>query len=419
MLRILGRPWDVYLAQNQVANRFVMDTFNTGTKTAIARNNDERIEKLISYVGWLVIGIAMPAVFEYVISRKVGRAFRTAKQGNPVKLPFELLEAGALKKLLATPTDKMLNTFGIRGKAELAKEYGLNNISDLTPAMVKKLRRTKVGIMFIDLFMTGVKGNLVYSIRNWFTKKNSGKAGFVGEFNYTNDAFREKKAEKYEKEKKQRKAISIGLSMGSAIALTALVMHALKSKNTAGVTGWMKKHVSKLNYVDAIFMSRWQIFYQALFNYEIPKLMAARDSHEFRENIIELGIFNAFYFVGDSAIAGWLAKRLQTKNKGLIGGLDLTKPFKLFGKQLRTAKSYGQVYKEVGKQYGHPAYKAAKKVFFTGLLGSSIGLSLATLGNYALTRYKASKEQAVFNQKLVAPLQRLMDATQHRRLAQS
>ncbi len=408
MLRILGRPWDVYLAQNQVANRFVMDTFNTGTKTAIARNNDERIERMMSYVGWLVIGLALPAVLEYVVSRKVGRAFRTAKQGNPVKLPFELLEASRLKKLLDNPTDKMLKSFGINNKVELAKEYGLNKITDLTPSLVKKLRRTKVAIMFIDLFMTGVKGNLVYGLRNWFTKKNSGKAGFVGEFNYTNDAYRKKKAEKYEREKKKRKIISVGLSMGSAIALPALVWRALVSKNTGGIVGGLKKHIGKLNYVDAIFMGRWQLFYQALFNYEIPKLMAARDSHELREDLIELGIFNIFYFVGDSAISGWVAKRMQRKKKGALGGVDLTKPFKAFGKDIRQAKSYGQVYKELGGRYLHPAYKAAKKVFFTGLIGTSIGLSLTTLANYALTRYKATKEQAKFNRKLIAPLERIM-----------
>lgn len=172
MLRIFGRPWDVYLAQNQVANRFVMDTFNTGTKTAIARNNDERIERLMSYVGWLVIGIGVPALMEYALSRKVGRLFRTAKQGNPVKLPFQLLEAEGIKKLKASPTNDTLKSLGVvGGKAELAEEYGLNSIADLTPTLVDKLRKTKVAIMFMDLLMTAIKGNVVYSIRNWFTPK--------------------------------------------------------------------------------------------------------------------------------------------------------------------------------------------------------------------------------------------------------
>lgn len=236
----------------------------------------------------------------------------------------------------------------------------------------------------------------------------------MGEFNYTSDAYRKEKAKKYQQSRERRKAISAGISLASAVALPLMVWRALVAKNPtglgSGITRWMKRHVSKLNYADAIFMGRWQIFYQALFNYEIPKLMAARDSHEFREDLVELGIFNLFYFVGDAAISGWLAKRLNRKKSGQLLGVDLTKPFRWMGKDIRQAKPFGQMYREVGKNAQHPAYKAARKVFFTGLLGSSIGLSLFTLANYAYTRYKATQEQRVFQQKQIQPLLRLMSA---------
>lgn len=410
MFSIMGRPWDVYLATNQLANRAVMDTVSTGGKMLVARNKNERIEKCISLGGYWLSSLILPTILELFINKRYKARYRTAKQGNPIALPFEALEENAVKAIIANPTDKVLAKYGLSAE-KLKKDFGLAKVTDFNHTLVKKVRRVKLAIMAVDFAFVATKGALLYRFRNWYTAKTSGKKGFVGEFNYTNEAFRKKQEDDFNKAeaKRQKRLISNISTFTGAILAPVLMAATLKSTAVKGPIGFIKKHLPKFNYTDAIFMSRWLIFWQAAFSYEVPKLMAARDSHEFRESLVDLGMFNFLYFGGDALISGLLAQRVMRK-KGLEGmkGVSLTKPVKIFGRQFQAAVPYQEIYKQVSGSK-HPAFKAARNIFFVGLLGSATALALFNMANYTFTRLKAEKQQAIFNRNLIQPLLTLMD----------
>lgn len=263
VFKIMGRPWDVYLATNQLANRAVMDTAGTAGKMAVARNNDERLEKLISISGYWLSSLILPTLLELLINSRYRKKLRTADKGNPLDLPFEILERNVAEEILANPTEKILAKHGLSAE-KLRNHYGLAKVSDFNRTLLKKVRRLKIAIMVVDFAFVAAKGAFLYRFRNWFTAKRSGKQGFVGEFNYTNEAFRKNKAEAFNKAKaKKRKQMISNVSSFTGAILAPLLM-ALTLRSSAvkgkGFFGAIKKHLPKFNYTDAIFMSRWVIF---------------------------------------------------------------------------------------------------------------------------------------------------------------
>jgi len=198
--------------------------------------------------------------------------------------------------------------------------------------------------------------------------------------------------------------------IGSAVVLPALVIRVLYSKQTTGVTGWLKKMLPKVNYSDVIFMSKWVLLWQVLFSYEIPKLMASRNKSELREDLLEFGTFNFFYFIGDDLLSGTWAKRLQKKLGAKLNGINLTKTVKVLGKSHTAAVPFNEIYKQLQALNPQadstviramPAFKAARQVFWVGLGGTSILLGITTLLNNALTKYLTLKDQAKFNQPII------------------
>lgn len=145
--------------------------------------------------------------------------------------------------------------------------------------------------------------------------------------------------------------------------------------------------------------------------------MAARDSHEFRESVIDLGVFNFLYFGGDAILSGILANRAMKKH-GIkaFKGISLTQPFKAFGRTFKVAVPYQKMYKLVSDR-AHPAFKASRNIFWGGFLGSAAALAGFNMANFTYTRLKAEKQQAVFNRKLIQPLLNLMNTNANQQAA--
>ncbi|MDH4379805.1 MAG: hypothetical protein QE263_07870 [Vampirovibrionales bacterium] len=393
------QPLDVLLAKNQLANRVFIDTARFPVLLSTARNEHERNERALSFVWFLVVSILMPSVLELFLSRQAAKRLRILPKGNPLELKFDQLEHHALQKI----REKGLSP------QELA-ELGLRKTSDLTDKLVNKIRLWKTSIIFVDLFLMALKGQMLYSLRNKISEWKSGRKGFVGQFNYTNKLYTDKKDEAYNKTKAKRRLLSMISGIGSAIALPAMVIHALYNKKTTGITGWLKKMLPKVNYSDVIFMSKWVLLWQVLFSYEIPKLMASRNKSELREDLLEFSIFNFFYFIGDDLLSGSWAKRLQRKLGDTLNGVSLTKTVKVFGKSHTAAVPFNEIYKQLQALHPNadvkairsmPAFKAARQVFWFGLGGTSILLGATTLLNNALTKHLTLKDQSKFNQPII------------------
>ncbi len=382
-------PWDVQLARNQLMNRLFIESIgHFPWSLGLARNKYERIESALSIGSYLSIGIALPLLLESIFnkhySKHLQQKYGLLPQARPLNMPFEMLEHNGLKKLWNSPNTARLRQFGIKSARQL------------TPQLVNAIRLAKTQIVFTDLMLLAAKGQFFWFAKNWLTEKLSGKKGFSGEFNYASEEYRAKKSENYEKNKKKRFLISTVLGFGSSIAFPILLWQTLKSKAPVGkgIIGQFKKLLPYFNYSNAIFMSKWLLFYETLFNYNLPKLMSSRDSHEFRENMVKGITFDFFYFFGDAIFSGFSAAHLQKKYGKLLKGVSLAKTQNILGIKLPVAVPYHTIFEQVGQNMSHPAFKLARKNFWWGMLATTACLSVTVpLINMWYTKQKVLKEQ--------------------------
>ncbi|MEB3245174.1 MAG: hypothetical protein VKJ06_04215, partial [Vampirovibrionales bacterium] len=379
-----------------------------GGSIVFARNKYERIERALDLGAWWVIGLGTPLVLEKLFCAKLFNP-KLAKQFpqwlstlnrshiTPLRMPLQLLDeanwAGALKETLKNPA-----------MAHEIERWGFKSVSALKQAVASKafraaVRNGKLSLMLFDLGAMASKGQLYYWGKNWVTQKLSGQKGFVGEFNYTDEAFRKKEGTWFDKTKKVRMALSTGIGYASALAFPALMLGLLKSPVKAGaklgglkgLTAGLKKLVPHFNYTDAVFMTRWVILWHNTFNWALPALLSARNGNELRENFVRTNLIDFFFFFGDgmlrSAGAGLLQK---TKGHQLEGPL-LSKTEKALGK-IPVARPLGELFEQYGKH--SQIYKVAR-----GNLWASLGINAAVLSvisplvNNWFTHHKVDQEK--------------------------
>ena len=379
---------------------------------AAARNKYERMEKGLDWAFWMTIGVAMPFLLESIFSRAVSNNIRRhfklpqasaklMREQSLLHIPFEWVEkTGSLlhDKTGALKADDLKNI------QRLSTQLGFKNPNDLkdllthNEAFKGSIRRAKVAIMWADLGLMAMKGQLYSWSKNWITEKLSGKKGFSGEFNYTDDKFREGKSENYYKTKSLRQKLSVLVGFSGALFFPAIVARSLVSPSNEAVFGGVKKLLRHFNYTDAIFLPKAVFLVHTLFNYNLPTLMASRDNHEFRENLSKCLAFDFFYYLGDEMLTGQVAKLLQKRMK-LSPAISEVKQGFLglrFPHNKRLSEVFNQLKTTTPNVTNHPTYKAANWSFWSGLLGSGFGLGLTMplLNNY-FTQKAVNKEQKI------------------------
>ncbi len=396
-------PFSVLLHQNELLNRFVIDTLGYSSwSVIIARNDYERMENGLDWAGWLLAGLALPYVIERGVNRwaqnrlhkkhkHLGVLKKVKNRNTLLSMPYQWLDATSSK--LKTMT----------GKESL--QYGVKNLAKLTPKVLQAALMGKLLMMWIDLLLLAGKNQGYAWVKNWMTEKLSGKKGFSGEFNYANQAYLDKQTQAYQTSKQRRKAWSFGIGFGGALLFPLLMLGVLKSKKATGVMGALKKKVKAFNYSDAIFMSKWVLLVSNLTNWAPATILSSRDKHERREKITKMIAFDTLFFLGDDFIAGIAAKVLQGKKK-LDTNIVRT------GKWLKLPRAVplDEVFRAVGKDKANKAYKLARKSFWIGILGTAAALGVTMpLLNFWYTKKKVMAEQAAFNISEL-PLYRVISA---------
>jgi hypothetical protein len=399
-------PWLVKLERNQLYNRTFIECLGFYLWTiSLARSKYEMLENFIDLAGWGLIGVMLPLGLDVVFRQRVGKQLAktfahvipaNAKR-NILEVPFEFVDAAGVKAIKPH-------------WQTLTKELGFNSVQEAltaihsAPELVKAIRRTKVFMLFVDLFFMALKGQLSQWGGKWLTAKLSGKQGFSGEFAYATDAYRNKKADEANKSKRKRQIFSLVWGATGAFSLPLAMMALLKHPTSTGWLGKIKTGLGAFNYVDAIFMSKWLILWHNIFNFTAPSILSARDSHELREKISKALSFDFFYFIGDDLMNGLAAKFFSKGHAGKpnpAGQLweqHKAGPFKWI-----TGRRLSHVYDAV-KDPNHWAYKASRNSFVAGLLGTTMGLGImTTLVNNWYTRKKVLKEQAAMQTSNAVP----------------
>lgn len=386
------------LEQNQVLNRVVLDVFGWGGPGILfARNLYERIERALDIGSWLVAGVMFPLLLDRFVNQvytqqlrqKYPKSFLPKRVTAPNKLsplgmPFEWLDKTAFRKQFG-PLGTLLSKL---------KTVGLKT---LPINMAKSVLRGKIFyILLADMLLMATKGQGYYWGKNVLTEFLTGKKGFVGEFNYAQDAYLKKKSQEYEASKKKRMIASLIIGYGSAIALPLLIRGLLLSpvKTGKGLLGQAKRLIPAFNYSNTIYMSKWVLGWHTFFNWNIPSMLSSRDSHEFRENTVRTSILLGIYMLGDDIITGMLAKGLNRYASRKAKTPILSKTKGVFG--MPTLMPLEEIMKKYGKK--SLAYKLGFYNFWLGIVGICVAInSLLPLLNNYYTKQKVLREQALKN----------------------
>ncbi|MFM7469600.1 MAG: hypothetical protein ACKO37_08895 [Vampirovibrionales bacterium] len=399
------------LDTNRVWGQAVMETLGYEPLcVATARNRIERGERIADWAYWFGLGISLPLLLEKHAARPLGNSLRQAfglvlHQGRKatetslLHIPLQWVDAA--KTSTQHIPKESLSRMAQQLQLPSSQLEGLMK----NPSFKAMLARRKTQLMAIDMGTLALKGHVFFVAKNFLSNHFSGKSGFSGEFNYTEESFRKDSSKEFQAHVKRRWMTGAGIGIALSTGFPALV-YAVNQAKQGHLTGLqsilhrLKPLTKWVEYTEGTFMPRMVVFLTDLANYTLPMLLASRDKHELRESALRALAFDGFYFLGSGAVSASVGNMLQ---KRLNSSISILEHHPNMPKWLSTQpKSLASVYREVSESLNtqdrniiskHPAYQAARKAMWAGMIASGIALGGAVpLLNNWLT-YQCVKKQ--------------------------
>lgn len=289
----------MFIEDRVLLNKALLDGARDTSVILNANNRNEAEERFRrSCIGWttafLTPLVTLPLTNKLAMKHiaKLTKSY-FSKDNNLVKLSNKYLTSAEATK---------------QGIEELSKKYNFseiikNNNNDYEKIR-KKLINAKMSVLAFDfLFTTSLMASAGF-INRYITRKKTGKDGFSAEFNMANKNVVEKRAEKFKKTEKLRNNIFIA----SLLLLTAspLLLRRGLLKDSGKLSEFVKKHASKFDYNDGIFMKRLPFLLMAIVT-DIGLILSSRNQTEVKDNAVRLSATQAAFFGGDIIIGSTLA----------------------------------------------------------------------------------------------------------------
>lgn len=206
----------------------------------------------------------------------------------------KLIELSNQYLIGAKETEKGIKELGVDVSQLLKKGLNYEQIR-------KKLINAKNAVLSFDfLFTSGALGSIGF-INNYLTKKKTGRDGFSAEFNMADKGIIDRRAERYKKSEKYRKASFVTL-----LVLLAVVPLALKKGLSAqNVSKFVRDWAPAFDYTDGIMMKRLPLFLATLTAY-YGVSVASRNRTELKDNLIRAGVAQSVFYGGDIVIGSFL-----------------------------------------------------------------------------------------------------------------
>ncbi|MEB3206755.1 MAG: hypothetical protein VKK59_05350 [Vampirovibrionales bacterium] len=374
------------IIKNQVLNRAVIENIGfLPWRTAFARNKFERVEALMDSVSWWVIGLALPLLIQIPLTRhlnpKITKQYQLSNK-TPIAIGLEKLNWQVFKNPAL--------------KRQLCQELGLKNAAKLRPLM-RQLTTIKLGMIFIDLFFMGLKQQLYFAARNWFTERWSHKKGFSGTFNLATDKQQTDNAKALEHGKKKREKLALIGNLFSVVALPLMLLGIMSRapKNTKSIAHKLKSVLPFVNYHKGVYLTKWLMLWLSAFGWNLSSYLYARDNNERRETITRSAFTDFFFVVGDDLFSGLAAWMFQKRHQKALDGVKLYERKWLgvpIGRMLDEVMVDAQ--KTGKKSVIALADQLARWHFRIGILTTSLFLGIGlTLMNNQVTKRKVLEEQ--------------------------
>ena len=272
----------------------------------------------------------------------------------------------------------------------------------------KKLIKTHAQVLMGDFLTTGLMMGGVYWGSNLLTKEKTGKSGFSAKFEMVDEKSLEANAKKHEQDKIKKMVAGLGLLLAGGLGLSTAIKKGLLAGNSSKFGNFMKKHATKFDYKDAIFMSRATFFGINLFG-DVPNtLLASRDKEELKYNTIKNIAFVAIFFGGDLVLNNILARIIdKTIGTKLIDDSKVKKKNTLWNKINSPLRSF----KEIEKNEIKLDAKLLKKTKVAGVamfwwnfavLCGVMGFGLPYMLNKILRKDVAKEKNSAEQQKEIA-----------------
>lgn len=225
----------------------------------------------------------------------------------------------------------------------------------------KKISTAKNIVLGSDLMLIAGSFGHIGFFNAWQTKKKTGQNGYSAELKMADKAVIEKRAEKFKRNEKARYAAFLTELAGLTIAMPIAIKHGLTGTKTNKFSDFIKKHASKFDYKDAIFMSRLPMalsFLAAHFGI----FMASRNNTERKDNVIRSSATLSIFFLGDILLASILGRASDRHLKTNL--IKRNNDNKLLNKILPPIKELQEI-KETGSL---KSVKIAKGIFWTNFV---------------------------------------------------
>jgi len=305
------------LDTNVFLNKALFDVTGSDAPWVIMANNKEerreRINRATVSFGLIFLSplMALPLINRLAMKKLTPKVF--SKEWQAIKLSNSYL-----------------------GNAEDTKN-GLNQLSkdlkiDFKPIIDKvggdyeKLRKKIVVAKNIVLasdfaLVTGSFGHIGF-YNNRQTEKKTGSSGYSAEISMADKDTVNKRAENYKKTSKTKYKIFLTTLGALVLGVPLAIAHGLNTKKINKFSNFVKKHASKFDYNDAIFMDRLPLAL-GLGVAHLGINLASRNKTETKDNAIRSSIPFAIFFGGDLLMA-----RILSNISDRLLGTKLTKPAK-------------------------------------------------------------------------------------------
>ena len=222
-----------------------------------------------------------------------------------------------------------------------------DNILKTTPdkeVLRKKLIKVHSNVLLSDFLVSGLTLISIPWISNFITTLRTGKAGFSAKFNMVDEKTRKEESKEFEKTKKLKMAALITSVLGAGLLLSVGLKTGLLAKNTSHFGNFVKKHASKFDYKDGIFMSRTILLIATLFADFPSGILSCRDKDEVKYSLIRNIAIDSMFFGGDIAINAVAARVIDgTCGTKLLDESDLKEKNTLWRRLSCPTKTFKEI----------------------------------------------------------------------------
>ncbi|MDJ0625962.1 MAG: hypothetical protein QNJ31_06315 [Candidatus Caenarcaniphilales bacterium] len=343
------------------------------------------VESVMATAFWLIVGFLLPTVLQKkLIVPEITKYLKSKYKitnNKPIETPFAHLDKGFLKK--ENNLKNLSDSLGFKGSRKKLR------------SLANSIFKGKMFIMVLDYLFLWLCTQTFLRFRNWWTEKASGKEGYSGEFTYATEEYSKAKAEELKSSESLRHKLATVVGLLGNLSIALLCGLTLKSTSPIGkgLFGNLKKLTPAIEYHEGIYMSKWLLMFQTIFNYNLGAIFFfIRSINEMRDSLLKMLTFDFLFYIGDDLFGGIAANYFEKKHKNKLQGIQLTQEgFAGF----KTAKPLHKIVKEIQqKQLSSSVKEIAEKLARTNFR-IGIGVSAFLLGLMVTTINVLSTKAAI------------------------